>query len=894
MSNRRRWIFGSLAAIVAILVLVLLLFDWNWLRGPIESYVSAKLERPFSIAGDLDVDLSLTPRITLHGVKIANAAWAGDAPMVEVERAEVTVDLSKLVRGKIVLPEVRISRPDLLLETRPDGPPNWRLGKEQPSQGPPTIPVIGRLEISDATVRYHEQGSGRHVTAELTSIAGSTDGPEGGVKLTATGKLAGEPLDLEVTGTPLAPLDNPTAPQGAYALEGKIEAGDTRLTVRGKIAAPQQLEGVDLHFEAQSPDPNEILRAIGIAAPKLPQIMATGNLLREDQAWKLTDAYAQLGESAVSGQISVDLTRPRPLISADLQSERLRAQDLMTTSAERQAAGGEKPASAAQDSAPLLSAAGLNFDALPKVDADVRFRGAYLELPDARFDRLKLDLKLRERIAVVDASGEGRFRERRPVTFEVHAGTEESLENPDARYPLDVRLAAGDTKASLKGTVDHPLNYTGLDVDVALEGPDLNMLGELLELPLPSTPPYTLAGKVTHQEQEKRWNLVALRGKVGDSDIEGDVSLELGAARPTVVADLRSKSLDLDDLGVLVGAPPGTGPGETASPQQKQQAAKEEADEGPVLPDKPFNIPEMRAVDARVSFTGESVQAKKLPLEKMSLKLTLDDGRMKFEPLSFDLADGRLEATGSLDGRSNVLDGQIDLKARNIKLNQLLSRFNVEIAQIDVEKEGVGTFGGQAKLAIKGDSMHQLAASADGEVAVVMGGGQINALLIEAIGLDVGEILAVLVAGDEKGKEASMVPLQCFVSQFDVEDGVMRTKALVLETSDSTVTGSGTIDLGKETLDLRLLAHPKDASVLSASTPVAIKGTLRDPKVDLISKELEEKGLAALALGVVLPVIGAVLPFIETGEDKVDPNCGALMKAAQETTKAPAEGPEAR
>ena len=82
--------------------------------------------------------------------------------------------------------------------------------------------------------------------------------------------------------------------------------------------------------------------------------------------------------------------------------------------------------------------------------------------------------------------------------------------------------------------------------------------------------------------------------------------------------------------------------------------------------------------------------------------------------------------------------------------------------------------------------------------------------------------------GEEK--ESGMVPVQCLVSRFEVQDGVMTTRALVLETSDSTVTGSGTIDLGQETLDLTLLAHPKDASVLSASTPVAIKGTFRDPR----------------------------------------------------------------
>jgi uncharacterized protein involved in outer membrane biogenesis len=172
-----------------------------------------------------------------------------------------------------------------------------------------------------------------------------------------------------------------------------------------------------------------------------------------------------------------------------------------------------------------------------------------------------------------------------------------------------------------------------------------------------------------------------------------------------------------------------------------------------------------------------------------------------------------------------------------------------------------------------------------------MGGGQINALIIEALGLDLGEIIGVLVAGEEE-KESGMVPVQCFVSRFDVQDGVMKTKALVLETSDSTVTGSGTIDLGKEAMDLRLLAHPKDASVLTASTPVALKGTFRDPKVEVVSEELEKKRLAALALGVVLPVIGAIIPFIETG-DAEGVNCAALMQAAKRAGAVPQGNPSA-
>ena len=59
MSKPRRWTLGALAAVAATLIVILILFDWNWLKGPIESQVSGGLGRQFRIAGILYVDLWL-------------------------------------------------------------------------------------------------------------------------------------------------------------------------------------------------------------------------------------------------------------------------------------------------------------------------------------------------------------------------------------------------------------------------------------------------------------------------------------------------------------------------------------------------------------------------------------------------------------------------------------------------------------------------------------------------------------------------------------------------------------------------------------------------------------------------------------------------------------------
>ncbi|HEY7853455.1 MAG TPA: hypothetical protein VIB82_10815, partial [Caulobacteraceae bacterium] len=64
------------------IAIFLILFQWNWLRGPLARYLSARLDRPVTITGNLEVHpWSLDPRATVTGVTIGNPKWAGAGPM---------------------------------------------------------------------------------------------------------------------------------------------------------------------------------------------------------------------------------------------------------------------------------------------------------------------------------------------------------------------------------------------------------------------------------------------------------------------------------------------------------------------------------------------------------------------------------------------------------------------------------------------------------------------------------------------------------------------------------------------------------------------------------------------------------------------------------------------
>jgi uncharacterized protein involved in outer membrane biogenesis len=732
----------------------------------------------------------------------------------------------------------------------------------------------GMLPKVDAEVSYTiARLSGPELALTGLELYARLEDGQPQIELTGGGQYRGAPGAVDVR---LGRTGQAARGDGAYPVQARIEAARTEIQVDGVIRQPQTLDGLDLQVQVASENVNELLPLTGLDLPQIPPLLISGHVIQDGQVWRIAELYAQFNESEVAGELTADLSKRRPFITADLRSQRLLLSDLITVGEKPAVIEVDEAASSAEESETeepaLISLEGVNFEVLPEVDADVSFQGEFVEFEEFRFERLSFDLKLRERIAVLDGSGEGQFRDG-PLIFKAHAGSEENLENPDARYPLELRIDSRETEVTVEGTAAEPGRLEGLQVDVALRGPDLDRLGEMLQLSLPTTPPFELRSHLTHDAN--RWTLTGLDGTIGDSDVQGDATVVVGGERPTLEAELTSNKLDFDDLGLLVGAP--ADPDETASVEQERAAAEEAARKG-VLPDEPFDVPELRSMNARVSYRAKQVQAQKLPLESMMLDLTLENGRLTFEPLRFDLADGELVSTIRLDGRTDVLDGDFEADVRNIRLNRLLAYFDIEIAEIEMEQEGVGTFTGHAQLAVRGNSINQLAASADGQVVFIMRGGQINAVLIEGIGLDVGEVLAVLLRGDEEA-QSEMVPIRCFVGRFDVQDGIMRAEALVLETSDATVTGKGQIDLGNETLSLEFLAHPKDTSILTASTPVRIEGTFEEPKIDPISEELQEKSLAALALGIVMPVIGAIIPFFEEGETE-DTSCARLIQAA--------------
>ena len=129
---------------------------------------------------------------------------------------------------------------------------------------------------------------------------------------------------------------------------------------------------------------------------------------------------------------------------------------------------------------------------------------------------------------------------------------------------------------------------------------------------------------------------------------------------------------------------------------------------------------------------------------------------------------------------------------------------------------------------------------------------------------------------------------------FGAKDGVLISQQFVFDTDPVLVNGSGTVDLGQETMDLRLQGKPKHFQFFRLRAPISISGKLEHPLLGVDAKELVTQGVVGLGLGAVNPLLG-ILAFIDPGLAK-DANCAGLIgtATAQGAPKGKVDGATAR
>jgi AsmA family protein len=389
----------------------------------------------------------------------------------------------------------------------------------------------------------------------------------------------------------------------------------------------------------------------------------------------------------------------------------------------------------------------------------------------------------------------------RPVDFELD-GDPLSTARADKHYAFSFNERSSGSHLSGKGFLLQPFDLHLFDATFEASGADLKDIYYLTGTKLIDTGTYHLSGKIARRGYVSSFSDLSVG--FGQSDVRGTASIDLGSGKAIIQADLSSQLLRLADVGPRAA-------GRDAQPPANAAMLMSSA-----MPD-PAGA---RRNSVAAKFRARRLEAGRITLNAVAVKMTNDHGEIVVGPVSAELLGGKLSGELKLDARKQIPAVSIDARITDLQLGQYPRK-----------KSGPAPIEGPltVRASLKGDgkSMHEVAASATGTLVASLPSGMVRDSFAELTGIDLRGLGLLLT------KNKREVPVRCGVASFQALDGTLTAKSLVLDTEAVLIAGEGMVKLDTENLDLILRGYPKNMRILQLRAPIVIRGTLKAPTVGI-------------------------------------------------------------
>jgi len=461
-SRRQKIILWSVftpLALIAILVIVILTFDWNRLKPWLNDKVSLAIGRPFAINGDLVVTwkraqgeagwrtLVPWPRLSARDITVGNPDWARAPNMATVREVIFILRPLPLLAHQIAVPTIVVDSPAVWLERLADKRNNWTF-----DTGPKTgkssweldigevVLQRGNLALADAAEKIDMQAT-LDTVGDQALYDKARDGalvpPTDASAVDASAPIAKDSKDAKDTkdtkdtapdsrygirwkavghynqatinasgkaGTVLSLRDVNTP----YPVQADVRVGATRAVIEGTLTNPAHLGALDVNLMLSGDNMAKLYALTGIVLPSTPPYETRGRLVatlkKGASSYTYRDFTGKVGGSDLGGTLTFAQRSPRPLLSGELVSKQLLFADLaplIGADAKPGQAASESPVK--QPANKALPVAPFRTERWDEIDADVTFTGKRIVRDeDLPITDLKTHLRLTDGVLLLD------------------------------------------------------------------------------------------------------------------------------------------------------------------------------------------------------------------------------------------------------------------------------------------------------------------------------------------------------------------------------------------------------------------------------------------------------------------------------------------------------------
>jgi uncharacterized protein involved in outer membrane biogenesis len=199
----------------------------------------------------------------------------------------------------------------------------------------------------------------------------------------------------------------------------------------------------------------------------------------------------------------------------------------------------------------------------------------------------------------------------------------------------------------------------------------------------------------------------------------------------------------------------------------------------------------------------------------------LQDGRIQIEPLRLQLPKASLQLQASLKPGRQASDATLRLLIDNFDFGVLTRISNPE------SKAG-GTVNVDIDVSASASNMRSILSGANGYLDVAARLENVSSSLVDLWAVN---LLSSVVSSAIKDDQQPQI--NCAISRFRLENGLMTAEQLAVDTSRIRICGEGEISFVDESFNLVVKPNAKRPEFFSLATPLAVRGKFDDFRIGM-------------------------------------------------------------
>jgi len=412
-----------------------------------------------------------------------------------------------------------------------------------------------------------------------------------------------------------------------------------------------------------------------------------------------------------------------------------------------------------------------------------------------------------------------------PFNVSGKIGSFAGITDPDVFYPLDLKGDIAKIKFAVSGKIKDPVAEKGIDVRFSVKGDDLARIENITQKPLPIKGPFQISSHLIAAKPEKI-QMSDMLIEMGNSKLNGSVTLDRSAKQPRISGDLVSETLDLRPMLINTEKNTAGAKETTTTPERKSDK---------LFQNTPLKLDGLHLFNAAVDLQVKQLLLPKLAIDNIVTKVKLKDGNLTVNPLTASIGGGKLVNSLNVQAKENmvVVDVMVDIKQMN--LGEMLKKLEMTqslegILDLDIDLKG------------QGKSVAGLMAGLNGDVVASLGQGKIPTGFLNLVSADISSTLMRII--NPFGKKIDSAQINCAVFDFNIQNGMAKSDIIVVDDPHKSLFSKGTINLKTEALDFNIETHPKEGigtqdtgklsiSLSKITKPFKLGGTLAHPSMEI-------------------------------------------------------------